>query len=141
MQSQIDSPLLSEKYWGFSILQLGQGFFLPSLSKHFLQSSFPQSSCCHGSSTTSRQITQIRSSSGGAVKLYLVAVKQLKLLEAILYRQLLFTMTMHDLLEKPLFTMQTLFWERDCYNRSCTKKACKHESMHVCRHAMPTLTL
>ena len=63
--------LLSVKYFGFSSLQLGHGFFLPNLFKHFLQSSLPHSPCCHGSSATSRQIRHSRSSSGSDIKLYL----------------------------------------------------------------------
>ena len=72
--------LLTLKYCGCSILQLGHGSFLPNLFKHSLQSSFPQSACCHGSSATSRHMTQSRSASGSDTNLYLESVT----LEAIL---------------------------------------------------------
>ncbi len=63
--------LLSWKYRGSFILQLGQGFFLPCFSKHFLQSSLPHFLCCLGSSATPKQITHSRALTGSARKLYL----------------------------------------------------------------------
>ena len=66
--------LLSSKYCGRSLLQLGHGLTLQYFSKHSLQSSLPHFSCCLGSSATSRHITHCRALPSSSRKSYLLVL-------------------------------------------------------------------